>query len=74
MFQRLSIFIVCFTLLPFVQAAEVKTVTVQLFADSENAGYEVYRAMDGNAETMWHTQFTAEPLTHTCAHPVSCGY
>jgi hypothetical protein len=76
MSKRFAILVLSFTLIPLANGEEVdiKTVSVQLFANSENAGYEAYRAMDGNAETMWHTQFTAEPLTHTCAHPVSCGY
>ncbi|MCL2304756.1 MAG: discoidin domain-containing protein [Planctomycetaceae bacterium] len=55
-------------------ATEVKTVSVQLFANSENAGYETYRAMDGDPNTMWHTQFSAEPRTHLCPHPIACGY
>ncbi|MDR0327940.1 MAG: discoidin domain-containing protein, partial [Planctomycetaceae bacterium] len=73
MFNR---FIFCFTLFPLslCAAADVKTVAVQLFADSENDGYEVYRAMDGNAETMWHTQFSAAPQAHHYPHPVNCGY
>ena len=57
-------------------AADV-VVPVQLFANSENAGYEVYRAMDGNADTMWHTQFSAGPSVggaHSCPHPIPCGY
>ena len=76
MFKRFFVFVLCFTLLPLVQcaAADVKTVSVQLFASSENAGYEVYRAMDGDANTMWHTQFSAGPQTHPCPHPVGCGY
>ncbi|MCL2118443.1 MAG: discoidin domain-containing protein, partial [Planctomycetaceae bacterium] len=72
-------FFVCamvFTLLPLVQAgaADVKIVPVQLFADSENANYEAYRAMDGDANTMWHSQFSAEPSVHLCPHPIPCGY
>ena len=74
MFKRLSVFVLFCVLLPFAQAAEVKTVTVQLVANSENAGYEVYRAMDGNPQTMWHTQFSAAPNVHLCPHPIPCGY
>ena len=76
MFKKFSAFVLCLTLISLLQgnAAEVKTVPVQLFASSENAGYEVYRAMDGNADTMWHTQFSAPPQVHLCPHPVACGY
>jgi len=34
-----------------------KTVTVKVEVDSAAAGYEGYRAMDGNPQTMWHTRF-----------------
>ena len=37
-------------------AAE-KTVFVNVQVDSEHAGYEGYRALDGDAATMWHTEF-----------------
>ncbi|GHT44528.1 hypothetical protein FACS189454_02210 [Planctomycetales bacterium] len=30
---------------------------VLVTADSEDAGYEAYRAMDGDVKTMWHTNF-----------------
>ncbi len=35
----------------------VKTVAVQVRVDSEAPGYEGFRAMDGNPESMWHTDF-----------------
>jgi len=38
-------------------AAKPKIVKVKVRTDSENPGYECYRAMDGNPQTMWHTQF-----------------
>lgn len=38
------------------RAAE-KTVFVKVQVDSEHAGYEGYRALDGDAATMWHTEF-----------------
>jgi len=45
--------------------SKVKSVTVKIVADSEAAGYEAYRAMDGDPRTMWHTYFgSGEP-----AHP-----
>jgi len=76
MFKKFVAFVLCLTFLPLVQGetAEVKIVPIQLFASSENANYEVYRAMDGNAETMWHTQFSAAPQVHLAPHPVACGY
>ena len=63
MFQRLLfIYTLTFTLPPIanIAVANEKIVPVRLFANSENAGYEAYRAMDGNAHSMWHTRFTYE--------------
>ena len=52
-----------------------KEIVVRLGADSANEGYEPWRAMDGNRETMWHTQFNAPPRgTATQAIPITCGY
>ena len=52
-----------------------RTVVVRIEADSANHGYEAWRAMDGDLETMWHTQFNAPPSgTPTSAIPISCGY
>lgn len=46
-------------------AEKAKHVKVVAAADSEHGGYEAYRAMDGNPDTMWHTEFgSANP-----AHP-----
>ena len=76
MLQRFFVFASFFILPPFAasEATDVKTVLVQLIANSENAGYEAYRAMDGDAKTMWHTQFNAGPRANLCPHPVRCGY
>ena len=77
MFQRpFFIYVFVFILLPLAhaEAADVKTVPVQLFASSENADYEAYRAMDGDARSIWHTQFSSEPSVHLCPHPIPCGY
>jgi len=76
MFKKFVPVIWCFVLVPFVtnNVTAVETVHVQLFANSENAGYEAYRAMDGNIQTMWHTQFSAAPQVHLCPYPISCGY
>ena len=41
-----------------------KAVTVQIRVDSESTGYEGYRAMDGNPETMWHTDFQFQETSH----------
>ena len=37
--------------------AATKPVMVQVRVDSENPGYEGFRALDGNPKTMWHTDF-----------------
>jgi hydrazine synthase alpha subunit-like protein/F5/8 type C domain-containing protein len=34
-----------------------KVVVVKTGSDSEAVGYEAYRALDGNPQTMWHTYF-----------------
>ena len=56
----------------------VEVVTVTVTADSENTGYDAARAMDGNATTMWHTQFNAPPSGSAAATgnpiPFRCGY
>ena len=73
-FKRIAVFVLCYTLLPLGVAAEVTIVPVQAFANSENVGYEAYRAMDGNADTIWHTQFSAPSQVYLYPHPISCGY
>ena len=35
-----------------------KVVKVNVRCDSEEGGFEAYRAMDGNPSTMWHTEFS----------------
>lgn len=40
-----------------VALAADRVVTVKVEVDSESPGYEGFRAMDGNPETMWHTDF-----------------
>ncbi|MBW8042216.1 MAG: hypothetical protein FVQ85_19760 [Planctomycetes bacterium] len=39
--------------------AKARIVKIKTAADSEKAGYESYRAMDGDPSTMWHTFFGA---------------
>jgi len=48
-------------------AEDKKTVEVIMQANSEDDGYEAYRAMDGDVRTMWHTQWrgATPPLPHT---------
>ena len=43
---------------------DVKVVTVKTAADSEAAGYEPYRAMDGDPRTMWHTYWGTGETSH----------
>ena len=53
-----------------------KTVEVIVQANSEDDGYEAYRAMDGNAATMWHTQWRGTSATppHTLAIDLTGEY
>ncbi len=52
-----------------------RVIPIQLSADSANDGYEAWRAMDGNRETMWHTQFSTPPSGKNAEPiPISCGY
>ena len=37
--------------------SETKTVTVKVSVDSQAPGYEGFRAIDGDPNTMWHTEF-----------------
>ena len=55
---------------------ERKVITVQITADSENAGYEAYRAMDGDPQTLWHTQFNYPAVKGFGKIPIhlACGY
>ena len=41
-----------------------KVVTVNVRVDSQAGGYDGARALDGNPQTMWHTEFGAGHLTH----------
>ena len=41
-----------------------KTVSVKVRVDSEAPGYEGYKAMDGNASSMWHTRWEAGETPH----------
>ena len=43
---------------------ETKTVKVKVRVDSENSNYGGFRAMDGDRETMWHTDFQFRETPH----------
>jgi hypothetical protein len=43
---------------------KVKTVAVSAAADSEAVGYESYRAMDDDPQTMWHSFFGSGETSH----------
>ena len=51
-------------LIPGSAFCQVKVVTVQTNADSEAGGYEVFKAMDGDPQTMWHTFFGSGETGH----------
>ena len=44
--------------------AETKTVMVEVRVDSENSGYEGFRALDGDPNSMWHTDFSFRQASH----------
>ncbi len=54
-------------------AMGAKTVTVKVQVDSEQPGYEGYRAMDGNPATMWHTRFGGGETSHPHQITVDLG-
>jgi len=41
-----------------------ETVSVKVRVDSQAPGYEGHRAMDGNPQTMWHTEFSFNEPRH----------
>ena len=53
--------------------AAVTTVTVGVRADSDAPSYEPYRAMDGDAATMWHTKWGPGEPPHPHALTVDLG-
>lgn len=59
----------CFFIRSEIQAAEPvkKNAEVIVLSDSSDDGFEPYRAMDGNKQTMWHSEWRANtpPLPHT---------
>jgi len=55
---------VCLLLVSALAQAETKTVTVKVRVDSENPGYEGFRALDGNPNSMWHTDWQFRETRH----------
>ncbi len=56
---------------------ETPEIRVTLTADSANQGFEAWRAMDGDVNTMWHTQFSGPAVDATGLQPairINCGY
>lgn len=54
-------------------SAAPELVTISVAADSQNAGYEAYKAFDGDPGTFWHTQFSSAPMEYTPI-PISRDY
>ncbi len=52
-----SLALLFYCVAPLVAQTKPKTIEVIATADSEDEGFEAYRALDGDPKTMWHTQF-----------------
>ena len=63
----------CVALAPAADSETARIVTVRVAADSQNEGYEACRALDGNPETFWHSEFSNAPFANA-AIPIYCGY
>lgn len=57
-------------LIPGSAFCQVKVVTVKTTADSEAGGYEAFKAMDGDSQTMWHTYWGSGETGHP--HDLIC--
>lgn len=56
---------ICVLLSPHLAGmAKEQAVTVKTVADSEAINFESYRAMDGNRQTMWHTEWGTGETDH----------
>ncbi|MDO4551032.1 MAG: discoidin domain-containing protein [Planctomycetia bacterium] len=68
--------ILFFLFLNSLLVAAPQEIKVSISCDSANKGFEPWRMMDGDLQTMWHTQFTspAEQNDHLPAISVRCGY
>jgi len=60
----LTVCIVCAAVFCGYALGTSTAVTAKTLADSEAAGYEAWRAMDGDPQTMWHTFFGAGDPQH----------
>ncbi len=69
--------VVLLVLAPSLRAQEPQTspqtVEIRVAADSQNEGYEVFKAFDGDPRTFWHSQFSNPPFERR-AIPIRCGY
>ncbi|MBQ9874027.1 MAG: hypothetical protein IJM30_06160 [Thermoguttaceae bacterium] len=48
-------------------------IIVSVSTNSENEGYEAYKAFDGDKSSFWHSQFSRPPFEYSPI-PISCGY
>ena len=55
------------------EAESPKIATVRVVADSQNEGYEAYKALDGDPWTFWHSEFSHAPFEYRPI-PINCGY
>ncbi|MDO5308982.1 MAG: hypothetical protein Q4G03_05760 [Planctomycetia bacterium] len=46
---------------------------IHVASDSQNQGYEAYKAFDGDPKTFWHSEFSHAPFEAT-AIAINCGY
>ncbi len=60
----LLIFLTAVVFLNATAAGKTEMVKIKAKADSEAPGYEAYKAMDGNPQTMWHTIWGAGESRH----------
>ena len=70
---RLAILAAACTLLALPALAKPKTVMVEVRVDSENPGYEGFRAMDGDPKSMWHTDWQFRETKHPHQIDVDLG-
>lgn len=48
----------------FSSAEAARKVHVKVYADSEHVGYEAHRAMDGDPDTIWHSDYSVGAPVH----------
>ncbi len=54
-------------------SCEKEVVTISVATNSENLGYEAYKAFDGDRQTFWHSMFSQAPYDYSPI-PISCWY